>query len=50
METFTKLFGSRLVFVYRCFDRVVINGYLSGISRPGQLVLFRTCNLEPSVK
>ncbi len=28
METFTKLFGSLLVFVYHCFDRIVINGYL----------------------
>ncbi len=40
METFTKLFGSLLVFVYHCFDRVVINGYLSGLSRPGQVVHF----------
>ena len=30
METFTKLFGSLLVFVYHCFDRIVIRGYLSG--------------------
>ena len=28
METFTKLFGSLLVFVYHCFDRIVINGYI----------------------
>src|ERR1700687_2144733 len=40
METFTKLFGSLLVFVYHCFDRVVINGYLSGLSRPEQVVYF----------
>ena len=40
METFTKLFGSLLVFVYHCFDRVVIHGYLSGLSRPGQVVHF----------
>ena len=40
METFTKLFGSLLVFVYHCFDRVVINGYLSGLSRPEQVVHF----------
>jgi hypothetical protein len=32
METFTKLFGSLLVFVYHCFDRIVINGYLNGLS------------------
>ena len=36
METFTRLFCSLLLFVYHCFDRVVINGYLSGLSRPGQ--------------
>ena len=34
METFTRLFGSLLLFVYHCFDRVVISGYLSGLSRP----------------
>jgi hypothetical protein len=40
METFTMLFGSLLVFVYHCFDRIVINGYLSGLSRPEQVVYF----------
>ena len=40
METFTKLFGNLLVFVYHCFDRIVINGYLSGLSRPEQVVHF----------
>jgi hypothetical protein len=30
METFTRLFGSLLLFVYHCFDRMMINGYLSG--------------------
>src|SRR5882762_5653690 len=40
METFTKLFGSLLVFVYHCFDRIVINGYMSGLSRPEQVVYF----------
>lgn len=38
MELFTKLFGSWLVFVYHCFDRVVLSGYLMGLQRPGQLV------------
>ena len=28
METFHKLFGSLLGFVYHCFDRIVIQGYL----------------------
>ena len=40
METFTKLFGSLLVFVYHCFDRMVIQGYLSGLSRPEQVIYF----------
>lgn len=26
--------------VYHCFDRIVIHGYLSGLSRPGQVVHF----------
>src|ERR1700740_3028962 len=33
MELFTKLFGGLLLFVYHCFDRIVIHGYLSGLSR-----------------
>ena len=40
MELFTKLFSSLLVFVYHCFDRIVIHGYLSGLSRPAQVVYF----------
>lgn len=40
MELFIKLFGSLLVFVYHCFDRIVIHGYLSGLSRPEQVVYF----------
>ena len=40
MELFTRLFGSLLVFVYHCFDRIVINGYLNGLSRPEQVVHF----------
>ena len=40
MERFTTLFGSLLVFVYHCFDRIVINGYLSGLSRPEHVVHF----------
>ncbi len=28
METFTKLFGSLLAFVYHCFDRIVILGHI----------------------
>ena len=40
MELFTKLFGGLLLFVYHCFDRIVIHGYLSGLSRPEQVVHF----------
>src|SRR5271169_3562755 len=40
MEEFTQLFGSLLAFVYHCFDRIVIHGYLSGLSRPEQVVYF----------
>src|ERR1700746_3099796 len=40
MELFTKLFGDLLLFVYDCFDRIVIHGYLSGLSRPEQVVHF----------
>ena len=40
MELFAKLFDSLLVLVYHCFDRIVIHGYLSGLSRPEQVVYF----------
>lgn len=40
MELFAKLFNSLLVYVYHCFDRIVIHGYLSGLSRPEQVVYF----------
>lgn len=40
MELFIRLFGDFLVFVYHCFDRIVINGYLSHLSRPEQVVYF----------
>src|SRR3974390_70311 len=40
MELFTKLFSDLLVLFYHCFDRVVIHGYLSGLSRPEQVVHF----------
>ena len=42
MDLFQKLFGKMLLFVYHCFDRVVINGYLPGLTRPENLVLFFT--------
>jgi hypothetical protein len=40
MDSFTKLFGEFLVFVYHCFDRIVIHGYLTALSRPELVVHF----------
>ncbi len=40
METFTKLFERFLVFVYHCFDRIVIQGYLPLLTRPEHVVHF----------
>ena len=40
MELFTQLFADLLAFVYHCFDRIVIYGYLSALSRPEQVVHF----------
>src|SRR5580693_648346 len=40
MDVFTELFGNPLAFVYHCFDRIVIHGYLSALSRPEQVVHF----------
>ena len=40
MEQFSQVFGRFLVFVYHCFDRIVINGYLTGLLRPENVVYF----------
>ena len=40
MELFASLFQDLLLFVYHCFDRVVIHGYLSGLSRLEHVVHF----------
>jgi hypothetical protein len=40
METFAKLFGSHLRFVYHCFDRIVILAYLPLLTRPENIVHF----------
>jgi hypothetical protein len=40
MERFIQLFADFLSLVYHCFDRIVIHGYLSGLSRPEQVVYF----------
>jgi hypothetical protein len=40
METFTRLFGSLLAFVYHCFDRIVILGHIPLLTRPENIVHF----------
>ncbi|MGA3077560.1 MAG: hypothetical protein ABSG56_28245 [Bryobacteraceae bacterium] len=40
METFVNLFERFLVFVYHCFDRIVIQGYLPLLSRSEHIVHF----------
>ena len=40
METFHKLFGNLLGFVYHCFDRIVIQGYLPLLTREEHIVHF----------
>lgn len=40
MQTFAKLFERFLVFVYHCFDRIVIQGYLPLLTRPEHIVHF----------
>ena len=47
METFAKLFERFLVFVYHCFDRIVIQGYLPLLTRPEHIVYFSaTCTVS----
>src|SRR4029453_10235290 len=40
METFAKLCERFLVFVYHCFDRIVIQGYLPLLTREEHIVHF----------
>jgi len=40
MEEFVRLFGSLLVFVYHCFDRIVILGHVPLLTRPENIVHF----------
>ncbi len=40
MEAFLELYAGMIAFVYHCFDRIVINGYLSILSRPENVVYF----------
>jgi len=48
MHLFLKLFGPFLQWFYHCFDRIVINGYLSFLTREGNVVyFFRDVRGEP---
>ena len=40
METLIQIFSPMIIFVYHCFDRIVINGYISILSRPENIVYF----------
>ena len=40
MEKLTRLFGRSIRFAYHCFDRIVIRGYLTGLSRPEHIAYF----------
>ena len=40
MEKLARLFGRSIRFAYHCFDRIVIRGYLSALSRPENIVYF----------
>lgn len=40
METLIQIFSPMIVFIYHCFDRIVINGYVSILSRPENIVYF----------
>lgn len=40
MESYMNIIGAGVIFVYQCFDRVVINGYMSMLSRPENVVFF----------
>ena len=40
MDKLTRLFGRSIRFTYHCFDRIVIRGYLSTLSRPENIVYF----------
>jgi hypothetical protein len=40
MEKLTRLFGRSIRFAYHGFDRIVIRGYLSTLSRPENIVYF----------
>jgi len=44
MEKLARLFGRSIRFAYHCFDRIMIRGYLSALSRPENIVYFFRSN------
>lgn len=40
MEKLSRLFGRSIRFAYHCFDRIVVRGYLSTLSRPENIEYF----------
>ena len=50
MESLIQLFDRSIRFAYHCFDRIVIRGYLSTLSRPKNLMyFFRTIKQEKCI-
>ena len=50
MEKLSQLFGRSIRFAYHCFDRIVIRGYLTGLSRPEHVAyFFRTVKQVPCI-
>ncbi len=50
MQLVLTLFSRWLQFSYSCFDRVILKGYLSVLSRPANIVYWiRTVNGQPKV-
>jgi len=50
MEKLVQLFSRSIRFAYHCFDRIVIRGYLSTLSRPNNLMyFFRTIKQEECI-
>ena len=50
METLIQIFSPMMGFIYHCFDRIVINGYISMLSRPENVVyFFRNILEEPCI-
>ena len=40
MERLLELLGPAVQFVYTCWDRIVLNGYLERLQRPENLIYF----------